>query len=219
MLHSAIEKTFIQPAWQLLRGRYAVQFDVGHMRFNVALSDRQSKDMSSTQDPPRLAIRDLRLTMRLMGLWWIRRGERRFPTLEDFNPAELSDVWRDCFTLMLKNPLPQSTFVHVGKAIAEASGDSEELVTLELVEENTLLGRAASDVESVLERGLPLIESGEFMDFRGQTVMFRSILLPVSRNQEKIDYLIGGARFKAKRSGAERLDDPFCDDVSRKALL
>lgn len=204
MLHSAIEKTFIQPAWQLLRGRYAVQFDAGHMRFNVALSDRQSNDMSATRDPPRLAIRDLRLTMRLMGLWWIRRGERRFPTLEDFNPAELSDVWRDCFTLMLKNPLPQSTFVHVGKAIAEASSDSGELETLEQVEENTLLGRATSYVESVLEVGFPVIESGEYMDFRGQTVMFRSILLPVSRNQDKIDYLIGSARSKAKRSGAEK---------------
>jgi hypothetical protein len=41
MLHSAIEKTFIQPARQLLRGRYAVQFDVGHMRFDVALSEGQ----------------------------------------------------------------------------------------------------------------------------------------------------------------------------------
>lgn len=63
MLHSAIEKTFIQPARQLLRGRYAVQFDVGHMRFNVALSDRQSNDMSSTRDPPRLAIHPVRGTL------------------------------------------------------------------------------------------------------------------------------------------------------------
>jgi hypothetical protein len=138
--------------------------------------------------------------MQLMGLWWKRRTERRFPTLEDFNPVELSDVWRYCFTLMLKNPLPQSPFVYVGKAIAEASGGSGELVTLEQAGEDTLLGRATSDAERVLEGRIPLIGNGEFVDFRGQTVLFRSILLPVSHNQEKIDYLIGAARSKAKPS-------------------
>lgn len=138
--------------------------------------------------------------MQLMGLWWIRRAETRFAILEDFNPAELSNVWRDCFTLMLKTPLPQSTFVYVGEAIAEASGDGGELVTLEQVGEDTLLGRALSDVESVLEGGVPLINNGEFVDSRGQTALFRSILLPMSRDQEKIDHLIGGARSKAKPS-------------------
>ena len=156
--------------------------------------------MNSTRDSPGLATRELRLSMQLMGLWWKRRAEKRFPTLEDFDPAELRDVWRNCFTLMIKNQLPQSTFVYVGKAVAKGSGDSGQLVTLEQVEENTLLGRATSDVESVVEGKVPLIGNGEYVDSRGQTVKFRSILLPVSGDQEKIDHIIGGGRSKAKPS-------------------
>ena len=40
-----------------------------------------------------------RLNMRLMAYWWDCRRDRRFPTLDDVVPEDLSDVWPNCFVL------------------------------------------------------------------------------------------------------------------------
>jgi hypothetical protein len=140
--------------------------------------------------------RERRLNMRLMAFWWDRRANRRFPSVEDFDPDELSDVWRHCFTLNPSDPYERSTFRYVGDTIATLSGITEGEITLDKISKDSLLDHATRNVNEVISQRVPVIHSGEFVNADGATVMFRSILLPLSRDQQSIDCVVGGARCK-----------------------
>jgi hypothetical protein len=140
--------------------------------------------------------RERRLNMRLMAFWWDRRADRRFPSIEDFDPDELSDVWSHCFALDPREPCEQSPFRYVGDSIAVHSGISDGEITLDEVSRNSLLDHATRNVKDVISQRVPVIHSGQFVNEDGETVMFRSILLPLSKDQRSIDCVVGGARCK-----------------------
>lgn len=141
-----------------------------------------------------------RLNMRLMAFWWDRRADRHFPTLEDFDPEALSDVWNHCFTICPAADRGKSAFKFVGDTIARASGIEEKPSSVEQIRENCLLDHATRNLDEVLTQKVPVIRSGEFENEDGQTIMFRSILLPLSEDQTNVDHLVGGARCKVKWS-------------------
>lgn len=143
--------------------------------------------------------RERRLNMRLMAFWWDKRADRRFPSVEDFDPEELSDVWAHCFTLEPKDPYETSVFHYIGHNLAAVSGVSESELTVDEICENSLLDHATRNVPEVLSQQVPVIRSGEFENQEGVTVMYRSILLPFSQDQTTIDRIVGGARCKVKR--------------------
>ena len=145
-------------------------------------------------------LQERRLNMRLMAYWWDRRGERRFPMLEDFDPDALSDIWPNCFALTPDDPISRSAFEFIGSAIAEASAAGETIRTMGDLAADTLLDHATRTVEEVLEQKVPVIASGEFAVADGATAVFRSILLPTSSDQMNIDHLIGGARCKVRKA-------------------
>lgn len=143
--------------------------------------------------------RERRLNMRLMAFWWDKRADRRFPSVEDFDPQELSDVWTHCFTLHPQDPFEQSVFRYVGDSIAAGSGINGAEITVDKLGENSLLDHATRNVGEVLTQQIPVIRSGEFVNEEGETAMFRSILLPLSQDQATINCVVGGARCKVKR--------------------
>lgn len=144
--------------------------------------------------------RERRLNMRLMAFWWDKRADRRFPSAKDFDPEELSDVWTHCFTLEPQDPYETSVFHYVGDSLATISGVNEPEFTVDKICENSLLDYATRNVPEVLSQHVPVIRSGEFQNEEGETVMYRSILLPLSQDQATIDCVVGGARCKVKRS-------------------
>ena len=156
--------------------------------------------MEYNRDPVQRALpRERRLNMRLMAFWWDKRADRRFPSAKDFDPQELSDVWTHCFTLQPQEPCEKSACHHVGETIAAMSGIDGAEITVDAISENSLLDHATRNVGEVLTRQVPVIRSGEFVNEEGQTVMYRSILLPLSQDQDTIDCVVGGARCKVKR--------------------
>ena len=156
--------------------------------------------MEYNRDPVQRALpRERRLNMRLMAFWWDKRADRRFPSAKDFDPQELSDVWTHCFTLQPQEPCEKSAFHHVGETIAAMSGIDGAEITVDAISENSLLDHATRNVGEVLTQQVPVISSGEFVNEEGETVMYRSILLPLSQDQDTIDCVVGGARCKVKR--------------------
>jgi len=74
------------------------------------------------------------------------------------------------------------------KIIAQTISDTRnEDFTARLVSEipsNTLMHRSASQVACVLQKVVPISMGGNFENAAGQTVLFRSIFLPLSNNSE-----------------------------------
>ncbi len=138
--------------------------------------------------------------MLLMAFWWEQRGERRFPTLESFDPAMLAEMWPSCFMLVPRSPPQQSVFQYIGETIGESLGVTDGAITVGEVTKDSLLDHATRNIGEVLEQKIPVFTSGEYTDPQGHTAMFRSVLLPLSSDQSNIDCHIGGARCKFKNA-------------------
>ncbi len=148
----------------------------------------------------RAALRERRLNMRLMAFWWDRRGDRRFPSLEDFDPEALADIWPHCFSLVAHDPPQKSVFRFIGDAVAETLSGVEGKITIDGLTKDSLLDHATRNIDEVLEQRVPAVTSGEYFDPAGNAIVYRSILLPFSSDQETIDSVVGGARCKVKRA-------------------
>ncbi len=148
----------------------------------------------------RTLLRERRLNMRLMAFWWDRRGDRRFPSLKDFDPEALADIWPHCFSLVAHDPPQKSVFRFIGDAIAESLSGAEGKITIDSLTKDSLLDHATRNIDRVLEQRVPVVTSGEYFDPGGNAIVFRGILLPVSSDQQTIDFIVGTARCKIKRA-------------------
>ncbi len=73
----------------------------------------------------------------------------------------------------------------------------EELLAKERPE-GTLLEQAVGIYDEVLARKVPITRGGEFEHVQGGTVLYRSIILPLSEGQGTIDFFLGAANSKTK---------------------
>jgi hypothetical protein len=135
-----------------------------------------------------------RLVLRLLDYWRRVSEDRRWPSPGDFYPAVIPDLWRYCFLVDL-------TGAAEGKRVLSYVGDyHREMYDMEFtgtalvdVDQNTLISRAASYVDDVLGRAVPVTYGGQFIDRRGYGVLYRSILLPLSTDNETICAILGAA--------------------------
>ncbi len=125
-------------------------------------------------------------------------GDKKFPSLKDVQPAEIADIWPYCFVLDVTTPSDVPTFHYIGKSLEGNRQidlvilSSNELESQPLIGSTpTRLGQAAKLYHRVLSSKSPVATSGTFEHPNGNSVLYRSILMPLSVDQENLDYLLG----------------------------
>jgi hypothetical protein len=136
-----------------------------------------------------------RLVLRLLDYWRRVCQDRNWPAPDDFYPAAIPDIWDYCFLIDLtgvangKEPI----FSFVGEYHRRMYDGDLVGVPLGKVDPNTLISRAASYVDDVVSRAVPVTYGGQFTDRRGYNVLYRSIMLPLSTDNRTIDVVLGSA--------------------------
>jgi len=134
--------------------------------------------MTDTTTPRAL---EQRLVLRVLSYWRELAGTRPMPTVYDIGNPPVDDIREDCFILEFVES-GELVFRFVG-ARQQAALDSDPAgLPLSALDEETLLGRAVSYRDHVLERKAPISVGGQFIDADGRTVLYRSILLPLGKN-------------------------------------
>lgn len=132
-----------------------------------------------------------RLVLRLMAYWDDLRGDREFPRPDEVDPEAIGDDWPNCYLLKLADPVADSRFRHVGAALA-AQADMGEGMSLGACPRNTLLYNALGYLSRTLEKGVPMSMGGK-CEVGGGALLYRSIILPLSNDGQRIDHVLGGA--------------------------
>jgi hypothetical protein len=137
-------------------------------------------------DTPRQ--QEQRLVLRLLNYWRDLADTRAMPTVADV--ANLGDdhIREDCFILDTGES-GELVFRFVGERQKAVLDNDPTGLALSVIEGETLLGRAVSYRALVFERGAPVSVGGQFVDGSGQTVLYRSILLPLG--DDRITALLG----------------------------
>ncbi len=151
--------------------------------------------MLATLRPPSLRLRERRLNMRLMAHWQSHRDGRRFASWRDIDRTEIEDIWPDCFVIAVADQT-SPTFQYVGETIAKSAGVDGGTPPVSAVPSETLLGAALRQLDTLFSDGTVVTNGGVFQDADQTEFLFRSILLPLSDDQQAINFVIGGARCK-----------------------
>ncbi len=135
---------------------------------------------------------------RLLAHWRDAKGEGGFPSLDAVLKRDLGDILPSIFVLEVPADTGEPAFARVGKSFAgEISGDLTGRPA-SAVPEGTLLKQAVGIYDEVLARKVPITRGGQFEHVQGGTVLYRSIILPLSEGQGTIDFLLGAANSKTK---------------------
>ncbi len=152
-----------------------------------------------------------RMVLRIIKHWDMLRHERAYPTPQELDPAvpPLAEFWQDCFMIVVAETADQSTFEFVGDNVLGLSHlptdwHKQEPRSLGNCPRDTLLGRAVSYADQVLDKSVPISRGDTFAD--GPVIVkFRSILLPMSSDGRTVDRLFGAVnclRVDADQSAA-----------------
>ena len=140
-------------------------------------------------------VRDQRLTMRVLAHWRTFADGRTFPRRSQIDAQRLGADWSNCFMIELDPVLDRSRFGYVGESLRDPAWPTFERQYIADCLENTLLQLATSYVERVIARRMVVSVGGTGIHL-GTPIIYRSVLLPLSENDERIDGILGAANFR-----------------------
>jgi len=154
---------------------------------------------------PRAKGAERRLTLRLLNYWQEVKGVRSFPTSGDINSDAIADIWPNCYLLRIEKDGDEPIFDYLGEKLAKFSGVFVSNLSFTETRHQTLLDQAIRYYRDALDTRAPVVGDDEFMRFDGTRIIYRSIILPLSNDQQRITHLLGAANGK---EAGKMSDDP-----------
>lgn len=128
-----------------------------------------------------------RLVFRLLNYWKLLRDERDFPSFSDVNPLEIPEIWKHCLVLEVLDGSDDPIFRAIGDGLKNHADSGLVGLRVSAIGQNTLLSSALSYTDAVFEKRAPVCRGG---NFENTTLLYRSIILPMSDDGETISGLL-----------------------------
>ncbi len=143
-----------------------------------------------------------RMVHRILVHWRDAQGDGAFPTLDAVLKRDLGDIGPSIFVLRVADGEGEPVFERVGDSFAGEMPSDITGQPVSAVPAGTLLAQAVGRYRMALSKKVPMTTSGEFSHVHGGTVLYRSILLPLSEGRGTIDFLLGAANWQKKAEDA-----------------
>lgn len=179
-----------------------------------------------TPAPHKPANDERRMQVRAYNFWASLLGEKTFPDIADLDPANLPDFGPRSVLLDFApdkgGDIQDPAIAYVGATLAQECGTDGPIRRLADVPGGSLLSRITDHYMQILANEAPIGFEAEYLNPRGMTVLYRGILMPFSRDGERIDYIYGVINWKETAEPlpprrAAQDDDPYAD--GRPAML
>ncbi len=136
-----------------------------------------------------------RLVGRALACWEEVRGERPFPDRNDFDTVFRDRLDGSIFLVAIGGSEETDHVVESDNALIEALGlDPVGRKVIDVLPSATEKGLSFCRTAAELKK--PIADVGHFTNAEGEDVYYRSVLLPLSDDQENINYLLGAFSFK-----------------------
>ena len=162
----------------------------------TGLADYADVDSGRIEELSPVGQDERRMQVRAYNHWASLLAERNFPSIEDLDPEALPDfgpysVLLD-FTAGIEDPAVQ----YLGVSLARECGTDGEIHHLSDVPSRSLLSRITDHYMQIIANQAPIGFEAEFVNQRGQTILYRGILLPFSSDDDTIDFIYGVINWK-----------------------
>jgi hypothetical protein len=153
-----------------------------------------------------------RMHVRAYNYWVSLLEGRDFPSIEDLEPADVSDFAANSVLLDFTCGRDNPAIPYIGGAIRDECGLSDDTRTISDVPSRSLLSRLTDHYLQIIANRAPIGFEAEFANQREETICYRGILMPFSSDGETIDFIYGVINWK--RVGAEAAADPDRPDAA-----
>jgi hypothetical protein len=161
-------------------------------------SEEDSAEPATRRDSPPEAIGqdERRMQVRAYNHWASLLGERMFPNIEDLDPVHLPDFGPHSVLLDFSLGIDDPVVRFLGEKLADECADNISIARLSDVPSRSLLSRITDHYLQILANQAPIGFEAEFVNHRGQAILYRGILLPYSSDDETIDFIYGVINWK-----------------------
>ena len=151
---------------------------------------------AAIEPPPIISGDERRMQVRAFNFWTSQLHDRNFPSIEELDPSAIED-FRDYsvlldFTSGIENP----SIDYLGDKLRAECGLSADVTYLDEVPRNSLLSRITDHYLQIIANHAPIGFEAEFVNDRGNVLMYRGILLPYSTDDDTIDFIYGVINWK-----------------------
>ncbi|HEY3917657.1 MAG TPA: hypothetical protein VGL83_07675 [Stellaceae bacterium] len=139
--------------------------------------------------------REQRLTMRILTIWRSLCQGTTLPRRAQIDPLLFGADWANCLLLDIDPKIDRSRLAFVGDNLRDPSWPPLDRQMMSECEDGTLLQATLASAARVIAKGVPISTAG-LVPQEGESIVYRSILLPLAESSGRIDGLLGGASFR-----------------------
>ncbi len=152
--------------------------------------------------PLELTGYERRVSVRAYNYWASLLGSRNFPSVHDLQ-AEAIESFRDHSILMDFSQGPNNAVLrYIGKGLREECGLGVSDIKPDEVPGKSLLSRLTDHYLEIIANRAPIGFEAEFTNAQGHPLMYRGILLPLSDDDDSINFIYGVLSWKEEVSAA-----------------
>ena len=144
------------------------------------------------RDTP-LSGRERRMVLRLLEFWREARAARSYPHPADLDEAAMPELWPFCIVFDVTQDRTDPVIVQAGRTISSFAAEPLAGRRASQFDKGTLPYQAVAYLDEVLQKEVPISRGGSFVDPRGVTILYRSIVVPASENGTTVTTLIAAA--------------------------
>ena len=166
-------------------------------------TDTPAQDVSAA-----IGTDERRMHVRAYNYWVSLLEGRDFPSIEDLEPADVSDFASNSVLLDFTCGRDNPAVPYIGGAIRDECGLDDDTRTIADVPSRSLLSRLTDHYLQIIANRAPIGFEAEFANQREETICYRGILMPFSSDGETIDFIYGVINWKRVGGSVASADQP-----------
>ncbi len=136
-----------------------------------------------------------RVVGRMLARWDDLCRGRAFPSRADLERAGAGELESNLFLIAVGDEEVDDEVIASGSEFRDAlSVDPVGRRVIDIMPSATEKGLSFCRTAATLKK--PIVDVGNFTNLRGEEILYRSIILPLSDDQETINYLVGAFSYK-----------------------
>lgn len=137
-----------------------------------------------------------RMHVRAYNHWALLLGDRSFPSIEDLDPDSLDDFGPHSVLLDFTAGVENPAIPFIGEKLRRECGFDEDIGYISDVPPRSLLSRVTDHYMQIIANEAPIGFEAEFENARGESILYRGILLPFSSDDDSIDFIYAVINWK-----------------------
>lgn len=146
--------------------------------------------------PPQIGSDERRMHVRAYNYWVSLLNGRAYPSVEDLDPASLDDFGPQSVLLDFSAGTENPSIAYLGGLLRRECDLEPEVDSLEDVPSRSLISRLTDHYLQIIANRAPVGFEAEFVNQRGNNTMYRGILMPLSSDNDTIDFVYGVINWK-----------------------